>query len=297
MKKRKRISKNSAPTPLRVNLQMLWKWAHYASESCNQCGAPVGDGALAELYMPLHPPTPYRSEAEEFQAADDACNALADQQEQDHFALYGMQLYCGACAEKAITEDVGTIAQAVISDLRSNNLTQFWVATLLQYEPGAYGKYQPFFIHGIGPASIPLIYSRACRSAKRGINDEPRVELDYVRVSKQPTTRGAEGPHWRRSRPTGPFRAKPRQTQKAQSRTRLDIDEQGRAHLRTEPSQQPCEECGRPGPNKKWTVIGNSGVLCTRCLSLWIEEVNTSLGAKDVAPTEKIGRASWRGRV
>ncbi len=107
MKKRKRISKRTAPLALRVNLQLLWRWARYEAESCSQCGAPVGNGALAELYMPLHPPTSFASEAEEFQAADDACNALADQQEQRHFTLYGMQIYCGDCAEKAITEDVG----------------------------------------------------------------------------------------------------------------------------------------------------------------------------------------------
>lgn len=140
MKKRKRIRSSTAPLPLRVNLQVLRKWAHYPQESCSQCRAPVGDRALAELYMPLHLPTTYASGAEAFQAADDACNALADQQEQGIFTVYRMQLYCGACAEKAIVEDVGAVAQVVISSLRTSPQEQFWVATRLQYEPGAYGR-------------------------------------------------------------------------------------------------------------------------------------------------------------
>ena len=277
MKKRKRTLKSTTPSPLRVNLQILWRWARYPEDSCSQCQAPVGDGALAELYMPVHPPVPYTSEAEAFQAADDACNALSDQQEQGIFALYGRQMYCGACAKLAIVEDVGGIAAQVLAELCQAPQPQFWIATLLQYEPGAYGKYQPLFIHGSGPASLPLIYSRACRGAQRGINDEPRYELDHFRVSEQYPPRHAAGPQRRTSQ---------RHTRQEQSRAHMDIDGQGRAHLRTEPSQQPCEECGRPGPNKQWTVLGNSGVLCTRCLSLWIEEVNTSLGAKASAPTE-----------
>lgn len=171
VKKRKRIWKGTAPLPLRVNLQIMWRWARYPENSCSQCQAPVGDGALAELYMPLHPPATSTSEAEAFQAADDACNTLADQQEQGIFTLYGTQMYCGMCAEQAIVENVGGIAAQVLAELRQAPLPQFWIATLLQYEPGAYGKYQPFFIHGSGPASIPLIYSRACRSA-HGLRNE-----------------------------------------------------------------------------------------------------------------------------
>jgi len=251
--------------------------ASYPAHVCSQCQAPVGDGALAELYMPLHPPTTYTSEAEAFQAADDACNALADQQEQGIFTLYATQMYCGTCAEKAIVEDIGSVAAQVIADLRQAHLEQFWVATHLQYEPGAYGKYQPFFIHGIQPASLQLIYSRACHSARRGISEEPRYALDHFRVNEKHPTRVPETRH---------RRGAPGRARLEQSSASMDIDDQGRAHLRTDPSPLACEECGRPGPNKQWTVLGNSGVLCARCLSLWIEEVNESLGAKAGTPTE-----------
>src|SRR5438445_320503 len=50
-------------------------------------------------------------------------------------------------------------------------------------------------------------------------------------------------------------------------RTRMDIDELGRLHLKTQPSMLACEECGQSGPNKEWQLLGESGVLCTRCLS------------------------------
>jgi hypothetical protein len=64
----------------------------------------------------------------------------------------------------------------------------------------------------------------------------------------------------------------------------MDIDELGRLHLKTQPSMLACEECGRPGPNKEWQLLGESGVLCTRCLSEWIAEVNEYLGAKESSP-------------
>ncbi len=286
MKKRKRLSKGTTPPPLRVNLQMMWRWASYPANVCSQCQEPVEDGALAELYMPLHPPVTYASEAEAFQAADDACNALADQQEQGIFTLYGTQMYCGTCAEKAIVEDIGKLAAQVLADLRQAHLEQFWVATHLQYEPGAYGKYQQFFIHGIQPASLQLIYSRACHSARRGISDEPRYTLDRFQVSTKSKTRGAETQHRRGTQHSSHRHVSPGQVHPEQSYTDLGIDEQGRAHLRTDPSPLACEECGRPGPNKQWHLGVNTGVLCTRCLSLWIEEVNESLGAKASAPTE-----------
>jgi hypothetical protein len=64
----------------------------------------------------------------------------------------------------------------------------------------------------------------------------------------------------------------------------MDIDELGRLHLKTQPSMLACEECGRSGPNKEWQLLGESGVLCTRCLSEWIAEVNEYLGAKESSP-------------
>ena len=66
----------------------------------------------------------------------------------------------------------------------------------------------------------------------------------------------------------------------------MDIDDQGRTHLHTQTSQANCEECGKPGPNKAWRVLGESGVLCLRCLSNWITEVNEQLGAKASLPAE-----------
>src|SRR2546430_1547975 len=45
-----------------------------------------------------------------------------------------------------------------------------------------------------------------------------------------------------------------------------------------------CEECGRPGPNKAWRLLDENGVLCPRCLSEWIAEVNEMLGAKESSP-------------
>lgn len=285
MKKRKHLAKGITPLPLRVNFQIMWRWSSYPANVCSQCQAPIKDGALAELYMPLHPPTTYTSEAEAFQAADDACNALADQQEQGIFTLYGTQMYCETCAEKAIVEDIGSVAAQVIADLRQAHLEQFWIATHLKYEPGAYGKYQPFFIHGIQSASLQLIYSRACHSARRGISDEPRFELDHFRVNNH-KTRGAKTQYRRGSRHSSYQHTSPGHMPQAQDVTGLAIDDQGRAHLRTDPSPLACEECGRPGPNKQWHLGVNTGVLCVRCLSKWIEEVNESLGARASAPTE-----------
>jgi hypothetical protein len=68
--------------PLRVNLQMLYRWSQFEHENCQLCKGPVGYGALAEVYTP--PPErskDHQTEAEAFQAADDYCNALADRQE------------------------------------------------------------------------------------------------------------------------------------------------------------------------------------------------------------------------
>lgn len=49
---------------------------------------------------------------------------------------------------------------------------------------------------------------------------------------------------------------------------RMDIDELGRLHLKTQLSMLACEECGRPGPNKAWRLLGESGVLCPRSLPI-----------------------------
>jgi hypothetical protein len=63
------------------------------------------------------------------------------------------------------------------------------------------------------------------------------------------------------------------------------IDDQGRLHIEIKPSLLACGECGQPGPNKEWTLMGDSGVLCARCLSRLVQEINESLGATSM-PTE-----------
>ncbi len=60
------------------------------------------------------------------------------------------------------------------------------------------------------------------------------------------------------------------------------IDDEGRLHLAVVPSGKPCANCGAPGPNLEWGLSGRAGVLCRRCLSAFIEEINRSLGANDV---------------
>jgi hypothetical protein len=56
-----------------------------------------------------------------------------------------------------------------------------------------------------------------------------------------------------------------------------EIDDEGRLHLAIVPTNQPCVSCGTSGPNLQWKL----GVLCRRCLSAFVEELNQSLGAND----------------
>jgi hypothetical protein len=57
------------------------------------------------------------------------------------------------------------------------------------------------------------------------------------------------------------------------------IDDQGRLHLAVVPSDLPCCACQAPGPNLEWRLEARSGVLCRKCLSAMVEEMNRSLGA------------------
>ena len=57
------------------------------------------------------------------------------------------------------------------------------------------------------------------------------------------------------------------------------IDDQGRLHLAVVPSDLPCSACQAPGPNLEWRLEARSGVLCRKCLSAMVEEMNRSLGA------------------
>lgn len=41
----------------------------------------------------------------------------------------------------------------------------------------------------------------------------------------------------------------------------------------------PCEECGKPGVNLKYNLVGISGVLCQECLEKVIRQVNRALDA------------------
>src|SRR5712692_5423485 len=60
-----------------------------------------------------------------------------------------------------------------------------------------------------------------------------------------------------------------------------EIDDEGRLHLAIVPTTLPCVSCGTPGPNLQWQLSGRIGVLCRRCLSAFVEEMNQSLGAND----------------
>jgi hypothetical protein len=60
-----------------------------------------------------------------------------------------------------------------------------------------------------------------------------------------------------------------------------EIDDEGRLHLAIVPTNQPCVSCGTPGSNLQWKLGGRVGVLCRRCLSAFIEDLNQSLGAND----------------
>lgn len=60
-----------------------------------------------------------------------------------------------------------------------------------------------------------------------------------------------------------------------------EIDDEGRLHLAIVPTNLPCASCGTPGPNLQWRISGRTGVLCRRCLSAFVEEINQSLGASD----------------
>ncbi len=59
-----------------------------------------------------------------------------------------------------------------------------------------------------------------------------------------------------------------------------NVDAQGRLHLTVDPSPLPCDECGQPGPNRRWTLLGDSGVLCRQCLSAMIDDFNRALSNK-----------------
>src|SRR5712692_6563763 len=60
-----------------------------------------------------------------------------------------------------------------------------------------------------------------------------------------------------------------------------EIDDEGRLHLAIVPINRRCASCGTPGPNLQWQLSGRTGVLCRRCLSAFVEEINQSLGAND----------------
>ena len=147
--------------PLRVNLQTLYRWSRFHHELCSLCNKPTGYGAQVEVYMPKVEPAYYQTEAEEFQAADDYCNALADQQEQGNFTRYAMYVACGDCASRITIEEVSSVAAPILASARSLQHERLWIAVLLQYEPGAYGNYQQFLIHSTASTSIEQIYARA----------------------------------------------------------------------------------------------------------------------------------------
>ena len=160
-------------TPLRVNLQRIYRWS-FPHDYCQLCKGSIGYGALVETYTP--PPAernPSQTEAEAFQAADDYCNALADRQEEGQFTMYAMYPVCGECASRLIIEDISDFAAPLLSIIREQQ-ESLWMAVCLQYEPGAYGKYQPFFIHSYLPLPLEQIYSQA---RKGYLSDEPRLEL------------------------------------------------------------------------------------------------------------------------
>ena len=163
----------TSDTPLRVNLQMLYSWSRFQHDYCQLCKGPVGYGALAEVYTPRVEPGNYQTEAEAFQAADDYCNALADQQEAGQFTLYAMYPVCDECASRMIIEDVSDFAAPLLSTVRAEPREHLWMAVCLQYEPGAYGRYQPFLIHSSIPTPVEQIYARARQSY---LSDEPRFE-------------------------------------------------------------------------------------------------------------------------
>jgi hypothetical protein len=150
--------------PLRVNLQTLYRWSRFHQEPCGLCKKPAGYGAQVEVYMPKVEFAYYQTEAEELQAADDYCNALADQQEQGNFTRYAMYRACGDCASRIIIEEVSSVAAPILASARSLQHERLWIAVLLQYEPGAYGNYQQILIHSSISASIEQIYARARQS-------------------------------------------------------------------------------------------------------------------------------------
>lgn len=41
----------------------------------------------------------------------------------------------------------------------------------------------------------------------------------------------------------------------------------------------PCEECGKPGVNLKYSLVGIEGVLCRECFEKVIGQVNRALDA------------------
>jgi hypothetical protein len=149
---------------LLVNLQTLYRWSHFRHESCDLCKKPAGYGAQVEVYMPKVELAHYQTEAEELQAADDYCNALADQQEQGNFTRYAMYRVCGDCASRITIEDVSSVAAPILASVRSLQHERLWIAVLLQYKPGAYGNSQQILIHSSISTSIEQIYARARQS-------------------------------------------------------------------------------------------------------------------------------------
>lgn len=61
----------------------------------------------------------------------------------------------------------------------------------------------------------------------------------------------------------------------------MSIDKQGGLHVPVTRVNQPCEECGKPGPSLKWTVPGVNlaGVLCRDCLNKVVSQINQALAA------------------
>src|SRR5207249_865948 len=109
------------------NLQTLYRWSRFHHEWCSLCHKPVGYGAQVEVYMPKVEPADYQTEAEELQAADDYCNALADQQEQGNFTRYAMYVACGDCASRITIEEVSSFAVPILASARSRQHEQLWI--------------------------------------------------------------------------------------------------------------------------------------------------------------------------
>jgi hypothetical protein len=80
-----------------------------------------------------------------------------------------------------IIEDVSQVAVPILTTVLTQQRERLWIAVFLQYEPGAYGKYQPFFMHSHIPTSIEKIYARARQNY---MSDEPRFEGYYYPIDE-----------------------------------------------------------------------------------------------------------------